>query len=230
MPVIAVMNSDPAKLEIIVPAGPGEGAWRRLIEQLPATWAVRISAVDDRPDDLPARIGWLQGPAGRGHQLNAGASASSARWLWFVHADCVLSDQALAQVAQLAEGSDEVLAYLDLAFLPDGPRRTVINAVGANLRSRLLGLPYGDQGLCLPARRFRQLGGFRTDLERGEDLDFVVRAGAAGLPLRRLPAPIYTSARRYREQGWWATTWGHQVNAWRLTKATRAHLRASAAE
>lgn len=219
------MDSEAPKLEIIIPAGPDERAWRRLIKQLPAPWAVCISAVDGRPDDLPSRINWLQGPAGRGIQLNAGAGVSRARWLWFVHADCVLSDQALAQVAQLAEGNEEVLAYLDLAFLPDGPRRTALNAVGANLRSRLLGLPYGDQGLCLPARRFHQLGGFRTDLERGEDLDFVVRAGAAGLPLRRLPAPIYTSARRYSEQGWWATTWGHQINAWRLTKAARARLR-----
>lgn len=219
------MNDQSPPLEIIVPAGPGEDSWRRLLEQLPGSATVSVSAVAERPAGLPERIAWLQGPPGRGRQLNAAAGTSRASWLWFVHADSVITEPALAQIAKVVAHNQDLLAYLDVAFLPDGPRQTVLNAWGANLRSRLLGLPYGDQGLCLPARWFRRLGGFRTDLERGEDLDFVVRARAAGLPLRRLPARIYTSARRYREQGWWKTSWQHQVQAWRLTKAARARAR-----
>ncbi|NDY96908.1 glycosyl transferase family 2 [Wenzhouxiangella limi] len=221
----AMLGDRPAGLQVIIPAGPAEVSWRGLLEQLPPAWPVCISAVEERPAGLPDRINWLQGPAGRGLQLNAAASASRARWLWFLHADSILTEPALVQVQRLTCGTEAVLAYLDLAFLPDGPKQTALNAIGANLRSRLLGLPYGDQGLCLPAEDFRRLGGFRTDLARGEDLDFVVRARAAGLPLRRLPARIYTSARRYREQGWWKTSWRHQVNAWRLTRAARAGRR-----
>lgn len=221
------MKDASQRLEIIIPAGPGEDGWRRLVGQLPTAWKVCLSAVDARPADLPERFGWLQSPAGRGRQLNAAAGATQARWLWFVHADSVITEPALAQVVQTVADDNDVLAYLDLAFLPDGPRQTLLNAWGANLRSRWLGLPYGDQGLCLPARWFQRLGGFRTDLERGEDLDFVVRARAAGLPLRRLPARIYTSARRYREQGWWKTSWQHQINAWRLIRTARAQLRAA---
>ncbi|MEE4637175.1 MAG: hypothetical protein V2J42_00355 [Wenzhouxiangella sp.] len=216
------MSESPPELQVVVPAGPGEDSWRRLINQLPGAWPVCISAVDERPGDLPEHILWLRGPAGRGRQLNAGARSSRAHWLWFVHADSVLTASALRHIASAVTDSKDVLAYLDLAFLPDGPRLSALNALGANLRSRWLNLPYGDQGFCLPADWFRHLGGFRTDIDRGEDLDFVVRARAAGLPLRRLPARIYTSARRYREQGWLATSWRHQVNAWRLFKAARS--------
>jgi hypothetical protein len=216
------MSDAPPKLQVIVPTGPGEDSWRRLIKQLPAEWPVCLSAVEERPADLPKHVFWLSGPAGRGRQLNAGAQASRARWLWFVHADSVMTESALSQIASAVSDDKNVLAYLELAFLPDGPRLAALNAWGANLRSRWLNLPYGDQGLCLPADWFWRLGGFRTDLERGEDLDFVVRARAAGLPLRGLPGRIYTSARRYREQGWLATSWRHQVNAWRLIKAARS--------
>ncbi|MFP4335717.1 MAG: hypothetical protein ACLFQC_09640 [Wenzhouxiangella sp.] len=219
------MHAPSRDLEIIVPAGPGEQSWRQLLDQLPDNWPLSLSAVDPRPSDLPARVRWLQGPAGRGRQLNAAARASRARWLWFVHADCRPSNRALDLIAGLCAGNEQVLAYLDLAFLPDGPSCTALNALGANLRSRFFGLPYGDQGLCLPAAWFHRLDGFRTDLVRGEDLDFVVRARAAGLPLRRLPARIHTSARRYRDQGWWATTWAHQVNAWQLVRAARQQPR-----
>lgn len=210
---------------MLIPAGPGENAWQHLLARLPRDWTVRISATEARPAHLPNRIDWLQGPAGRGRQLNAAAQSSRARWLWFIHADCVPDERAVAEVRRLCAGPDAALAYLELSFVNDGPRLTWLNAVGANLRSRLLALPYGDQGLCLPSDWFWRLNGFREDLDRGEDLDFVIRARAAGLPLRRLPGNIATSARRYREHGWLATSWRHQVNAWRLVRQARSRLR-----
>jgi hypothetical protein len=34
------------------------------------------------------------------------------------------------------------------------------------------------------------------------------------VPIRRIAAPLYTSARKYRELGWLATTWRHQRLTW----------------
>ena len=212
-------------LDVIIPVGPGEQSWRSLLQILPPHWSICISATEDAPADLPPQVAWVQGPAGRGRQLNLATARMRSRWLWFLHADSQPSADAIVAIAELAQSDHKILAYFDLRFLRDGPRATCLNALGANLRSKWLKLPYGDQGLCLTRLELTKLDGFRTDLERGEDLDFVVRAQAAGLPLRRLDGEIYTSARRYREHGWLATTWQHQINAWRLTRAAKASIR-----
>ncbi|HMA98562.1 MAG TPA: hypothetical protein VKO38_03800 [Wenzhouxiangella sp.] len=222
------MPGDQPELEVIIPAGPGERAWKALVAVLPRHWMICISAVESRPPDLPDCLTWQQGPPGRGAQLNLAANASRARWLWFIHADCMPSEEAIENIEKLSESDEECLAYLDLGFLEDGPGLTVLNGWGANLRSRILKLPYGDQGLCLPRLWFQKLGGFRTDLRRGEDLDFVVRARAEGLPLRRVPARMMTSARRYQDQGWLKTSWRHQINAWQLVRSAKARAKSNA--
>ena len=211
-----------SELSVIIPAGPGERAWASLVSRIPPDWPMLITAVDARPRHLPEHIQWLHGRPGRGRQLNAGAAAVSSHWLWFVHADSQLDPSSFSAVRAWCAQRGQGLGYLDLGFLPDGPRLTRLNALGANLRSRWFGLPYGDQAFCVSAREFHALGGFRQDLQRGEDLDFVVRARAAGLPATRIGGRILTSARRYREHGWWRTTWQHQLNARRLIRQARS--------
>ncbi len=214
---------DTPQLSVIIPVAPGDDAWRGLLQQLPPDWDIIISATSRCPESrsLPDTFRWQAGPAGRGRQLNAGASLSRARWLWFIHADSRLASNACSQVSAWCGGRRRGLGYLDLRFLNDGPWLTRLNALGANLRSRWLGLPYGDQGLCIAAEQFQALGGFREDLERGEDLDLVVRARLSGLRAERIRAGIRTSARRYRDQGWLNTTWRHQINAIRLIRQAR---------
>lgn len=216
-------------LSIIVLVGPGDRLDHRLrsaLDTRPASCELIISAAgttpDSSPDSSPQGAVTLAGPAGRGRQLNAGAKAASAGWLWFLHADSVIQPDAVERALAFAQRGCEAIGYGWLRFLPDGPALTQLNAGGANLRSRLLGLPYGDQSLCIPAKRLQSLGGFREDLERGEDLDLIVRARCAGLPARPMGLSIATSARRYAQRGWLRTTWQHQVEASRLIRAARA--------
>lgn len=219
------------ELSIIVPLGPGEPPPGELLSQLPGEPGreVIVSAADPEPAGLPSGITWLTGESGRGRQLNLGARTAHAPWLWFVHSDSVLDRTTLQAVVRFIARHRAVIGYCDLQFLSDGPKAAALNASGANLRSCLLGLPYGDQGLCLPAEWFTRLGGFREDLRRGEDLDFVVRARRAGLRTRRIGASILTSARRYRERGWLRTTLEHQRAAWRLIRNARRAARVESA-
>lgn len=212
------------ELCVIIPVAAEDQAWRGLVRQLPPDWNILIAAAAARPDALSAHLSWLQLEPGRGRQLNAGAARTQATWLWFVHADSRLDPQVLPQLQRWCAGRSRGLGYFKLGFLGDGPRLTRLNAFGANLRSRLFGLPYGDQGLCISAREFWHLGGFREDLARGEDLDFVVRARRIGLYPERIPGLIRTSARRYREHGWWRTTWQHQLSARRLLRQAKSSL------
>lgn len=210
-------------LSIVVPLGPHDDPPAALTERL-ARWnraELIVSGVEPPPPGLSEHIAWRQGMAGRGRQLNRGAETASGHWLWFVHADSEPAAGALSAVERFIEHHRSAIGYCRLAFLDDGPSSMALNAAGANLRSRLLGLPYGDQGLCLPAAWFRRLGGFREDMDRGEDLDLVVRARLAGLRTLPIATTIRTSARRYRDRGWLATTWNHQVAACRIVRDAR---------
>lgn len=216
-------------LSVIIPVGPDEESWQELIDQLPldrSSIEIIISASSRPPKGLDADIVWLSGKPGRGRQLNRAAEQARGQWLWFVHTDCRLSGNTVSSVLAFTGRDELALGYCKLQFLQDGPWLVWLNAVGANLRSRLLHLPYGDQALCLPARWLERLGGFREDLDRGEDLDLVVRARRAGLPIRPMHATVCTSARRYRDYGWIHTTWAHQLAAWRLVRNARNQPRA----
>ncbi|MEO6383674.1 MAG: glycosyl transferase family 2, partial [Thermomonas sp.] len=101
------------------------------------------------------------------------------------------------------------LGWFRLAFQRDGPWLMVLNALGANLRARWLGLPFGDQGFVLHRDDAARLGPFDPALGFGEDHAWVWRARKIGLPLQRIDGTISTSARKYALQGWLRTTIQH---------------------
>lgn len=212
------------KLSIIIPLGPAEPVPIALLQGLAARTSEteRIVAVTEtHPAGTIEGIQPLRGKAGRGCQQNQAAAAACGEWLWFLHADSVLPDDALDKVLGFVASQKAALGYCRLRFASDGPRLAGLNGIGANLRSRWLGLPYGDQGLCLPRAWFFRLDGFREDLDRGEDLDLVVRARRAGLKVRPIDTTIMTSSRRYRDHGWLRTTLRHQLAAVRLIRQAR---------
>lgn len=215
------------RLSIIIPLAPGDQAdalARQLLDH-PCIGEVIVSAATPAPETRCPGVRWVSGPAGRGAQLNRGATRANGSWYWFVHADSRLSDGAIRAADDFATRGVAAIGYCRLRFLDDGPWLVRFNAFGANLRSRLLHQPYGDQGLCMPAEVFEALGGFREDIQRGEDLDFIVRAGMAEIPIVSIGASIQTSARRYRQNGWLKTTWQHQVAAIDLIRNARRYVR-----
>ena len=216
-----------SRLAIVVPAGPGDHAWLGLLPQLGAVHAREIALVlpvggPAITAALPGNVAVLRSAVGRARQLNAGAAATGADWLWFVHADSRLTPATIEALHRFVAADADAMGYFDLRFLGDGPRLTVLNTIGAQLRSRWLGLPFGDQGLLMPRRVFAALGGFDPGVRGGEDHALVWAARRAGVPLTALRAPIYTSARQYAQRGWWATTARHLrltcTQAWRYSR------------
>lgn len=230
-----------ASLSVVVPVGPGDRVSPRLraqLAQLPA--AAQVCVVDCEADNgpgvaapssaSPAPVGgprWqqLHSPAGRSLQQNTGAAQADGDWLWFLHADAELAGETLPALARFIDVNAPVLGYFDLRFLGDGPAWMRLNAAGVWLRSRWLKLPFGDQGLVLPRALFQAVGGFDPATTRGEDHQLVWRVRRAGIPVRAVGAPLYTSARRYAARGWAATTRGHLGEtwrqAWRFSRAAR---------
>ncbi|MEO1879916.1 MAG: hypothetical protein ABGX40_08065, partial [Methylococcales bacterium] len=111
-----------------------------------------------------------------------------------------------------------------LKFANDGPKSVSLNAWAANVRSRLLGLPFGDQGFIMHHVVFDQVQGFDENISLGEDLDFVVRLQASHVHLQELPAALITSARRYQQYGWLMTSIRHVFLTWQLTRQARQRL------
>lgn len=211
-------------LAIVIPIGPGDNAWHGLLPQLEQVPAKEIALVlpSDRPGDaVPLsndRLLMVVSRAGRARQLNAGAKATESDWLWFLHADSRFDSGTIQALTTFLRDDPTALGYFNLRFLNDGPRRTAINAFGARLRSRWLGLPFGDQGFVMPRRVYDALGGFDESLSSGEDHAMIWQAGKQEIPLTALPATLYTSARKYSEQGWWRTTRKHLRLTWQQAR------------
>lgn len=212
----AVLHENP--LSVIIPMGPGESEAQGLLDQLhdlPGNSEIIVVKADDtrlrRPERWPANLGcreYVNG-GGRARQMNLGARVARGDWLWFVHADSRLLPETLASLHEFIARPHDALGWFDLRFRKDGPWLCRLNAWGANLRSRWWALPFGDQGLVLKRVTFGHLGGFDEALECGEDHHFVWQAHAQGLPVKRVAAPLATSARKYAEQGWFKVTGRH---------------------
>jgi GT2 family glycosyltransferase len=208
-------------LSIVVPAGPGDRAWATLFDDLPERDDVErllVLADGDSIAGTPALVRTLVAAAGRARQINAGLRAARGAAVWVLHADSRVDAEtfaaALRAAGRFADGDAAALCWFALGF-HDGPAAMAVNALGANLRSRWFGLPFGDQGFLAPRELFDTLGGFDECVGRGEDHAFVHAARRAGFPLRRLPGRVQTSARRYVEHGWWRTTREHLALTWR---------------
>lgn len=207
------------RLSVIVPLGPDEVEWPGLVPQLgialPHGSEVIVVAagppVPKPPTDWPAHLllRHFDGDAGRARQLNTGARQADGEWLWFLHADSRLGPDTMAALLAFIARGEAALGWFDLAFRPGGPALMRLNAYGANLRSSWLGMPFGDQGFVIPARSFAALGGFPDDAPYGEDHLLAWAARRAGIPLRRIGARLFTSARKYERGGWAATTARH---------------------
>lgn len=137
----------------------------------------------------------VTGPPSRGGQARRGAEAAQGTWLLFLHADTMLApgwaDTALGFLPTGAAG------YFKLVFATRHPMGRVVSG-WANLRSRVFGLPYGDQGLLIRRDVYDAAGGY-PDIPLMED---VALARALRGKLTALDATAITSADRYERDGW----------------------------
>lgn len=214
-------------VSVIVPIGPGESAWRGLLpsfSDLASDAELVLVAAQPAPPDfdrllagwgIVCNVRWIQSTPGRASQLNVGARLATREFAWFLHADCRFDRGALVRLESLLDVNGNALHYFDLAYEHDGPHLTWLNAWGAYFRSRLLGLPFGDQGFCLRRDTFYQLGSFDEAVPYGEDHLLVWAAHRSHVPVRSVSATITTSARKYATDGWPRTTARHFWRTWR---------------
>ncbi|HET7601101.1 MAG TPA: TIGR04283 family arsenosugar biosynthesis glycosyltransferase [Gemmatimonadales bacterium] len=135
---------------------------------------------------------------GRGLQLRAGAAAARGRVLAFLHADARLDRGTRAALAGLADLPDGVACAFALRIAASGRRYRMVEW-GTALRSRLAGLPYGDQGLVLTRATYEAAGGFPA-LPLMEDVA-MVRALKRVARVKLMGEPLLVSPRRWQRDG-----------------------------
>jgi len=206
-----------AKLTVIIPtlnaeatlpaclAALFEGVEAGLIRELLISDGESGDATAQIADEVGAEL--VTGSPSRGGQLRRGAAVARGEWLLILHADTRLSDGWSAAVAAaMAAGRP---GYFKLRFDAPGLAPRLV-AGWANLRARLFGLPYGDQGLLISRRAYEAAGGY-PDIPLMEDVALVRK-----LPrLTRIEAEALTEAEKYLRDGWLRRGAG---NLWRLTR------------
>jgi GT2 family glycosyltransferase len=218
--------SDALKLSVIVPLAAGEKTWAGLLSDLralPSDCEVLLVGVESEPkaeldfwrSQFLAPIRWIQSSPGRAVQQNFGAISARGNYLWFVHADSKIPRPTIHRLVEHLKTEPQSVMHFDLQFLNDGPRLVRFNGVLANWRSQYLKMPFGDQGFCMSRKTFEKIGGFPENESYGEDHVLIWEARRKNIEIERLPAAVFTSARKYEKGGWGSVT---KTHVWLTTK------------
>jgi rSAM/selenodomain-associated transferase 2 len=198
-----------AEISVIIPTLGEEAALEACLKGLFATGVEECLVVDGGSGDATVKVASryathvLVAQGGRALQFSAGAAQATGRILCFLHADTTMPADWREQVLEVIDLRGCVAGAFRLGLEGDRWAWRVIEA-GANLRSRWLGLPYGDQALFVRTDVFTAMGGFRP-LPFMEDVEWVIRLRRFG-PLGLTRGRVTTSPRRWEREGIIRTT------------------------
>jgi rSAM/selenodomain-associated transferase 2/rSAM/selenodomain-associated transferase 1 len=196
------------KISVIIPVLNEESNIAMTIESLRHAANIEIIVVDggstDATPDIARQSGVrvIRGEKGRAAQMNQGAMKASGKILLFIHGDTLVPFGYDREIREALGNKCVAAGTFSLRFDNAALPIRIIEK-GANLRSRYLGLPYGDQGLFLSSASFRNFGGF-PEMAIMEDVSFIRKIRAQG-KIVTLDVPVTTSARRYETLGTFQT-------------------------
>ncbi|MFT5366015.1 MAG: rSAM/selenodomain-associated transferase 2 [Candidatus Latescibacterota bacterium] len=135
---------------------------------------------------------------GRASQMNFGVQHTKGDVLLFLHADTFLPEKGLHLIRQAMMGEDVLGGRFRLGLAETGIGFQLI-AYLSTLRSKYLGITYGDQGIFARRGVFDAVGGYPA-LHLFEDSEFCSLVAQRG-KFVMLPAQVCSSTRRWRKWG-----------------------------
>jgi glycosyltransferase involved in cell wall biosynthesis len=206
------------KVSVIIPLAPGEIVLPKLCSQLaglPKEWEVLICS-SQKPDQdfLSEGFRYTYTQKGRANSLNEGAEEASGDYLWFLHADSILISGSIEKLVKIireeARNQKKALYYFDLKFIRMSGHNVRPKEIGVLFRSRCLHTPFGDQGFFISRELFEQYGPYPVKAPYGEDHLFIRKLRRYGIEIKPTGIGLYTSPRKYEQNGWIRTTILHQ--------------------
>jgi len=199
----------PPRLSVIIPTLNEEMCIDSTLDSIRRSGDVEVIVVDggsqDRTVEFAARQGVIVAHSlpGRGRQMNVGAAIATGDVLLFLHADTRLPAGYL-QMIEASLGSPAACAgAFPLCIAAPGRSFRVIEFLVA-LRSRWLGMPYGDQAIFVTKHDFHLAGGF-PEIPILEDYVLMRRLRRLGR-IAMAARPVATSAQRWLAKGVLRTT------------------------
>ncbi len=205
-----VEAADPVKISIIIPVLNEQDTLPGLLKCLQSARARghEVLLVDGgSEDDTLARAQGLvdrvvRSERGRARQMNLGARHASGQVYWFLHADVILPNDALALLAAQAGGNSLFWGRFDVRLTGRAPGLRMVEWM-MNLRSRLSGIATGDQGIFVSARLFHAVGGYEQ-IPIMEDIALSKRLKQLARPVA-VRACLLVSSRYWERRGLWRT-------------------------
>jgi glycosyltransferase involved in cell wall biosynthesis len=215
-----------ACISVIIPTFNEEKGIKGCIKSARILSPFEIIVVDggstDRTKEIARENGAIviQSRKGRGIQMNKGASLAEGEILFFLHADTIISNETISScnpdiftgsqgmpkqvqhdtfniLHHILNISDKYVGGFFKLKFDDNSLSTKLVELFANLRARLLSLPYGDQAIFIKKDAFIKIGGFR-EYPFLEDIDLVIRLRKLG-KLKYIPHSVIASSRRIKK-------------------------------
>ena len=189
--IIPTLNSESELQETLTSLF--EGLDKNLIREL----IISDGSSTDETKSIANEVGayFIEGSCSRGLQISKGIDNSKGDWILILHADTTLS---LGWSTKLLQKIDKNFAYyFKLKFKSKSPFARILE-YWAQIRSKFLGLPYGDQGFLIHRDLLNTIGGF-PEIPIMEDVALADRLKGKIKPLDIL---AYTSAEKYHKNGW----------------------------
>lgn len=192
----------PADISVVIPTLNEQSSVAAAIESAHIAGAMQVIIADagssDQTVDQATESGAskiIRSLPGRGIQLNAGAFFADRDYVLFLHADNRLGPDCLKQICaadQPAWGAFRQRVESN---------RKVFRAIeaGNDWRVRFRGMAFGDQGIFIRRKLFKEHGGF-AEIPLMEDVDFSKRFRRIERPVL-LDGPLTVDARRWEANG-----------------------------
>ena len=196
-------------ISIIIPTRNEAESIEKLLPDLLEISEVELLVVDggssDNTVDIAKSLGVkvLETSPGKAQQMNEGAEAARGDILLFLHSDTHLASGFAEHVREILNQPGVAAGAFQLSIDGKDFGLRIIEWL-VNFRSRVMQMPYGDQGIFVTANMFFSVGAFPPQPIM-EDFELMRRLKKRG-KVKILPLHANTSARRWERLGILKTT------------------------
>lgn len=131
--------------------------------------------------------------------MNEGAAHATGEILIFLHVDTFLPSDVFSLIHSVLDHTQYIGGAFTLRIQPQTFFLKMIAAY-STLRSQISRAPYGDQVIFLRKAYFEGIGGY-ADIPLMEDVELMRRINRRKGRIMILPNPVFTSDRRWRQEG-----------------------------
>ena len=208
-------------LTIVIPVAKGDSSYGQIVDNLklfPTSTEIIFAGAVNR-DVIEQQLSsykcvFSEGTEGRAIQMNRAARLASHKWILFLHCDSRFRTKYVRKVLESCAKTEDCLYYGYLKFF-DANYLVKLNEIGANFRSRLWSLPFGDQSFLVQKSTFFRLGAFNSETSLGEDHDFIWKLKKKNIAIIPLEANLESSARKYYDIGWFHLSFKYFYLTWK---------------